>query len=127
MRRIALAAAAAGATLALSAALTGCGAVDKAVDCVKTADAIASNVNNLQQAVSNAADDPTQADQALDDISKNLKSLDDKTDNADLSKSIDSLNKAVDNVRSSIKNGDNTPDISPVADAASELGKVCTS
>ncbi|GAA1355428.1 hypothetical protein [Streptomyces beijiangensis] len=125
MRRIALAAA--GATLALTAALAGCSAVDKAVDCVQTADAIASNVNNLQQAVTNAANDPTQADQALDDISKNLKSLGDKTDDADLSKSIDSLNTAVDNVRSSIKNGDNTPDISPVADAASELGKVCTS
>ncbi|WP_329117866.1 hypothetical protein [Streptomyces sp. NBC_01465] len=125
MRRIALAAA--GATLALTATMVGCSAVDKAVDCVQTADAIASNVNNLQQAVSNAANDPTQADKALDDISKNLTSLKDKTDNADLDKSIDSLNTAVDNVRSSIKNGDKTPDISPVADAASELGKVCTS
>ncbi|MEV0091822.1 hypothetical protein [Streptomyces sp. NPDC050738] len=125
MRRIALAT-----TVVAALALTGvvgCSAVDKAVDCVQTADAVASNVNNLQQAVSNAANDPTQASEALDDITKNLKSLNDKTDDADLSKAIDSLNTAVDNVRSSIKSGDKTPDIGPVADAASELGKVCTS
>jgi hypothetical protein len=32
----------------------------------------------------------------------------------------------VENVRTAIKNGDNTPDISPVTDAAGELTKVCT-
>ncbi|MBT2389655.1 hypothetical protein J7E87_09470 [Streptomyces sp. ISL-1] len=122
-RRIAL-------TLATAALLVpitvGCSAIDTALDCVETADAIATSVDKLQQAVSSAGDDPTQARQALDDIDKELKSLSDKTDNADLSKAVDDLNAGVDNVRKAIENGDATPDIKPVTDAAGEIGKVCT-
>ncbi|WP_369378649.1 hypothetical protein [Streptomyces sp. cg36] len=124
-RRRALALAVATAALAVPAAV-GCGAVSKALDCVQTADAIASSVDDLGRAVSNAADDPARADRALNDIDSNLSSLKKKTDDTDLSKAVDNLNKAVGNVRSAIKNGDNTPDISPVKDAAKEVGKVCT-
>jgi hypothetical protein len=112
-------------TLALTAT-AGCGAVDKALDCVRTADAIATSVDNLQQAVSNASNDPTQASEALDDIEKELGNLGDKTDNADLGKAIDHLQAGVGNVRDSIDKGDATPDITPVTDAAKEIGKVCT-
>lgn len=112
--------------LALTAA-SGCGAVDKALDCVRTADAIATSVDNLQQAVSNAAGDPTQASEALDEIEKELGNLGDKTDNADLGKAVDNLQAGVGNVRDSIEKGDATPDITPVTDAAAEIGKVCTS
>ncbi|MEU3500768.1 hypothetical protein ABZ726_08350 [Streptomyces hundungensis] len=115
------------ATAALAVTATaGCGAIDKAIDCVNTADAIGSSVSNLGKAVNNATDNPAQADQALDDIDKELSSLKNKTDNADLSKAVGDLDKAVDNVRTAIKNGDNTPDISGVTDAAKEVGKVCT-
>ncbi|MES9591720.1 hypothetical protein ABZ776_10555 [Streptomyces sp. NPDC007076] len=111
--------------LTLTAA-AGCGAVDKALDCVRTADAIATSVDNLQQAVSNATNDPTQASEALDDIQKSLGELGDKTDNADLGKAVDDLQAGVGNVRDSIDKGDATPDITPVTDAATEIGKVCT-
>jgi phage tail sheath gpL-like len=122
-RRIALSLA----TAALLVPVTvGCSALDTALDCVETADTIATSVDKLQQAVSSAAEDPTQARQALDDIDKELKSLGDKTDNADLSKAVDDLGTGVDNVRKSIENGDTTPDISPVTDSAAEIGKVCT-
>ncbi len=115
------------ATAALAVTATaGCGAIDKAIDCVNTADAIGGSVSNLGKAVNNATDNPAQADQALDDIDKELSSLKNKTDNADLSKAVGDLDKAVDNVRTAIKNGDNTPDISGVTDAAKEVGKVCT-
>ncbi|MFF3259321.1 MULTISPECIES: hypothetical protein [unclassified Streptomyces] len=113
------------ATLTVTAA-AGCGALDKAIDCVQTADAIATSVNNLQQAVTNASNDPSQASEALDDIEKELGNLGDKTDNADLSKAVDDLRDGVGNVRDSIDKGDETPDITPVTDAAKEIGKVCT-
>jgi peptidoglycan hydrolase CwlO-like protein len=113
-------------TLTLTAA-AGCGAVDKALDCVRTADAIATSVDNLQHAVSNASNDPTQASEALDEIDKELGNLGDKTDNADLSKAVDDLQAGVKNVRDAIDKGDATPDISPVTDAAKEIGNVCTS
>ncbi|WNI24554.1 hypothetical protein [Streptomyces sp. ITFR-16] len=118
--------------LAITAALltvtaaTGCGALDKTLDCVRTADAIATSVNNLQQAVSNASSDPTQASESLDEIEKELGNLSDKTDNADLVKAVDDLRDGVGNVRASIDKGDATPDITPVTDAAKEIGKVCT-
>jgi phage shock protein A len=120
-------AAAAIAAVALTAGLTtGCDAVNKALDCVQTADAIADSVTDLQQAVENASNDPTQLDESLAAIDKNLDKIGDKTDNADVNKAVDDRGKAVDNVRTSIRNGDSTPDVSSVTDAAGELTKVCT-
>ncbi|MEU9761164.1 hypothetical protein [Streptomyces sp. NPDC047985] len=114
-------------TLALTlAAATGCGAVDKALDCVRTADAIATSVDNLQQAASNASNDPTQASEALDRIEKELGRLGDTTGDADLGKAVDHLETAVGNVRDALKKGDAAPDVSPVVDAATEIGKICT-
>ncbi|KOT44776.1 hypothetical protein ADK41_04155 [Streptomyces caelestis] len=115
------------AAVALTAGLTtGCAAVDKALDCVQTADAIADSVTDMQQAVENAGNDVTQLEESLAAIDKNLTDIGDKTDNADVGKAVDDLEKAVQNVRTSIENGDETPDISPVTDAAGELTKVCT-
>lgn len=114
------------ATLLTMGTAAGCGALDKALDCVQTADSIANSVDSLQTAVANAGNDPQQADQALDNIESELSSLKDKTDDADLSKAVDDLDKSVDNVRKAIADGDNTPDLTPVTDAAGEIGKVCT-
>ncbi|MEV7534578.1 hypothetical protein AB1388_19850 [Streptomyces hydrogenans] len=111
---------------AVTTLLTGCGALDKAMDCVKTADAIATSVGKLQQAVSTASNDVTQIEESLNSISTELGNLKDTTDNADLSKAVDDLTKGVDSVRTAVKNGDTTPDIAPITDAAAEIGKVCT-
>ncbi|QEV18298.1 MULTISPECIES: hypothetical protein [Streptomyces] len=125
-RRIATAVATALIVVPAGVGLVGCDAVSKALDCVQTADTIADSVTDLQQAVENAGDNPAEADRALDDIGKNLDKISDKTDDADVNKAVDDLDKAVDNVRDAIKSGDNTPDVSPVTDAAGELTKVCT-
>ncbi|MFC8535475.1 hypothetical protein ACFUJY_16160 [Streptomyces sp. NPDC057249] len=114
------------AVLITATAAAGCGALDKTLDCVRTADAIATSVDNLSQAVSNASSDPTQASEALDQIQEELGNLGDTTDDADLSKAVDDLRSGVTNVRDAIDKGDATPDISPVTDAAAEIGKVCT-
>ncbi|MFF5253683.1 hypothetical protein ACFY4K_16705 [Streptomyces leeuwenhoekii] len=125
-RRTAIAAAALAATALTAALATGCDAVDKALDCVQTADAIADSVTELQQAVENASNDPARLRESLDSIEKNLDKIGDKTDNADVNQAVDDLGKAVGNVRTAVENGDATPDISPVTDAAGELTKVCT-
>ncbi|PCG84271.1 hypothetical protein CIB93_20080 [Streptomyces sp. WZ.A104] len=114
------------ATLLTLTTAVGCAGLDKALDCVRTADAIATSVGNLQNAVSSASEDITQATEALDDIDRELKNLNDTTDDADLSKAVDDLQAGVTNVRESIEKGDATPDITPVTDAAAEIGKVCT-
>ncbi|MFF0743165.1 hypothetical protein ACFYVL_22515 [Streptomyces sp. NPDC004111] len=121
-RRAALALAAAALALPLT---VGCAALDKAMDCANTAATIATSVDKLQQAISSAANDPSQSKQALDDIDRELKTLGDKTDNADLSKAVKDLGAGVTSVRKSIDSGD-TPNLKPVTDAASEIGKVCT-
>ncbi|MFJ8018312.1 hypothetical protein [Streptomyces sp. NPDC096339] len=107
-------------------ALTSCDAISTAMDCANTAVAITDGANDLQQAVSNAGNSPQDAQNALNQIETNLKKIGDQTDNADLSKAISSMNTAVKNVRTAIDQGNPTPDITPVADAASELSKVCT-
>ena len=108
-------------------ALTSCDAISTAMDCANTAVAVTDGANDLQQAVSQAGNSPQDAQKALDQIEQNLKKIGDRTDNADLGKAIDSMNTAVKNVRTSLENGNTAPDIKPVADAASELTKVCTS
>ncbi|MFC9030001.1 hypothetical protein ACOZFM_18475 [Streptomyces arboris] len=122
-QRLALATAA---TLLTLTTAVGCAGLDKALDCVRTADAVATSVGNLQRAVSSASEDITQASEALDDIDRELKNLDDTTDNADLSKAVDDLQAGVKSVRQSIESGDATPDITPVTNAATEIGKVCS-
>ncbi|MYR94197.1 hypothetical protein GTY67_11155 [Streptomyces sp. SID8374] len=114
------------ATMLTLTTAVGCAGLDKALDCVRTADAVATSVGNLQRAVSSASGDITQASEALDDIDRELKNLDGATDNADLSKAVDDLQAGVANVRESIESGDATPDITPVTNAATEIGKVCT-
>jgi outer membrane murein-binding lipoprotein Lpp len=125
MRRHRTTALVSGVALAAALTLTGCGALDKARDCVQAADAIATSVDRLSQAVSNAGD-PTQIEESLNAIDKELTALKDKTGNADLSKAVDDLANGVEQVRTSVKNGDTTPDLKPVTDAATEVGKVCT-
>ena len=124
-RTTAIAAAAAAAVLSIGLT-AGCDSVNKALDCVQTADSIADSVTGLQQAVENAANDPSQTDASLDDIEHNLKKISDKTDDADVNKAVDHVRQAVSNVRTAVRNGDKTPDVGPVTDAAGELTKVCT-
>ncbi|MER5732312.1 hypothetical protein ABT084_28935 [Streptomyces sp. NPDC002138] len=107
-------------------ALTSCDAISTAMDCANTAVAITDGANDLQQAVSQAGNSPQDAQNALNQIEQNLKKVGDKTGNADLGKAVDSMTTAVKNVRTSIQNGNNAPDITPVADAAKEISKVCT-
>ncbi|MFJ6796492.1 hypothetical protein [Streptomyces sp. NPDC091268] len=119
------------AAVALAAALavpaiTSCDAISTAMDCANTAVAITDGANDLQQAVSQAGNSPQDAQNALNQIETNLKKVGDQTDNADLSKAIESMNTAVKNVRASIEKGDSVPDATPVADAAKEISKVCT-
>ncbi|MFG3494382.1 hypothetical protein [Streptomyces sp. NPDC047928] len=112
--------------LAALTAATGCAALDKALDCVQAADAIATSVDRLTQAASAAGNDPTQLAESLDAIDKEVANLQNSTGDADLSKAVDDLAKSVETVRTAVENGDTTPDIAPLTDAAAEIGKVCT-
>lgn len=116
-------------TLAAAALLvpltTGCDAVDKALDCGRLAVEISNDVDNLQDAVTGAALDPTEADKVLDALDKDIDKVGDRTDDTDVGKAIDHLQKALDNVQTSVDSG-NRPDLTPVKDATGELTKVCT-
>ncbi len=122
-QRLALATAA---TLLTLTTAVGCAGLDKALDCVRTADAIATSVNNLQQAVSNASEDITQASESLDEIDRELKKLDDTTDNADLSRGRRRPPEGRHGGPHVHRGGRRHPDVTPVTDAATEIGKVCS-
>ncbi|AOR34045.1 hypothetical protein BFF78_25995 [Streptomyces fodineus] len=119
--------AAAAAAVGLTAALTtGCGAAHRALDCARTANAVADDVDNLQQAARDAAFEPSKAGTYFDPIQKDLKEIGDQRHNVDVDKAVHDLDKAVGNVRTSVQDGDKTPDLGPVGDAAGELTKACT-
>ncbi|WP_431036308.1 hypothetical protein ACQYWQ_19940 [Streptomyces sp. P6-2-1] len=106
--------------------LTACDAAQKALDCVHTADTIADHVTNLQQSADSLGDDPLDPDAELAAIDKDLDALGKKAGDADLKQALDGLGKAVDAVRADVADGDKTPDLAPLTDAAGELTKVCT-
>ncbi|WP_030250231.1 hypothetical protein [Streptomyces violens] len=125
-RRKAMITASAVAVVALAVpVLTGCGAVQTAMDCAQTATAVGKNVDELQQAFSGGAENPAEAQQALDKIDKNLDELGDQSDNADIGKAVDDLSRGVKDAQQSLDKGQ-TPDTAPIESAASELTKICT-
>ncbi|MBA0049591.1 hypothetical protein E0L36_01290 [Streptomyces sp. AJS327] len=101
-----------------------CSAVEKALDCGKTALVVAEAADDLQRAVSDATEDPTEARESLDRIDRNLEKISDETDDADVGKAVESLESAVQSVRQDLKQGD-TPKAGPVGDAADDLTAVC--
>ncbi|MER7760679.1 hypothetical protein [Streptomyces sp. NPDC097619] len=107
-------------------ATTGCSSVGTAMDCVRVANAVSGSVNDLQQAISGAANSPAEAEKALADIDKSLSEIGDTTENADLSSATADLKKAVADVGAALKDGNPNPDITPVSTAAGELTKVCS-
>jgi hypothetical protein len=125
-RRTAAVAATLAAVVLTAGLTTGCDAVDKALNCVETADAVADAVTDLQQAVENAADDPGRTEEAVDAVGDSLDKIDTETGDADLDKAAKDLRDALVEVTDAIDNGDETPDLSGVTDAAGELTKVCT-
>ncbi|MFD8396378.1 hypothetical protein ACFV2N_46210 [Streptomyces sp. NPDC059680] len=112
--------------LATGLTITGCDAAHRTMDCVRTANSIADNISDLQQAARDAALDPSKADTYFAPINKNLKAIGHQTDNVDVNKAVDDLGQAVENVSASIKKGDKKPDLSPVKDSTGELTKACT-
>ncbi|MFJ9420135.1 hypothetical protein ACIRPT_39170 [Streptomyces sp. NPDC101227] len=112
------------ATLAIPL-LSACDAVNKAMDCGRTATAVVDAVDKLQQAVGNSLDDPQKAEQALDDIDQNLKKVRDSSSDPDLSAAIDKMNTGIKNARKDIK-ATKAPDIQPITDTAGDMTKICT-
>ncbi|MFR9797412.1 hypothetical protein ACL02U_16095 [Streptomyces sp. MS06] len=125
-RRTTIAAAVTAAILTTAGLATGCDAVDRTLDCVRTADTIADSVTRLQQAVENTSGDPRRINTTLDTIDTDLDRIRDQTDDADVENAVTDLRTAVDHVRTDVDNGDTSPDLGPVTDAAGELTKVCT-
>lgn len=111
--------------IALTLPLLGCSAVQNALDCANTAIVIVDSANALQQAVSDGAENPAEVAQSLDRIDRNLDKIGENTGDSDLGKITEDLQQAVDNVRTAVDKGE-TPDATPVVDAADELSKVCT-
>ncbi|NJQ01825.1 hypothetical protein [Streptomyces zingiberis] len=105
--------------------LIGCGAVDKAFDCARTAARITAAVGDLQQATENATENPAAAVDALDRIEGSLADLDAETGDADLSRAVTRLDEGVKDARSAVDEG-RTPDLTAVTDAAGEVTQVCS-
>jgi uncharacterized membrane protein YccC len=119
------------ATLAATALLTvlpltaGCSTAQKAWDCGKLALQIASDVQNLQNAVSNAVNDPQAVDTALQGLTQDLDRLGKQAGNADVAQAVKDLKAQADAVRQAADAG-RVPDLSSLSATAINLGSVCT-
>ncbi|MFI1971705.1 hypothetical protein BLA24_19715 [Streptomyces cinnamoneus] len=124
-RRLAVTGTALAAALAVIPLATGCDAAKKAVDCARVGVEITGNADDLQRTVSDANGTSDAADKILDTLDRDTKKLKEKTDNVDVRKVLDHLQQALTNVRDALRD-DRKPDLTPLKDAAGELGKVCT-
>jgi hypothetical protein len=125
MNMIVLSCATACALLA-AVAVTGCGAVNQTISCAQTAATITNDVHQLQKTVSNAGNGPQVTVDALAQIDRDLRSLQSDNGDADVSKAVSSLQRAVRNAHTAAEKG-TVPDVAPVVDATSGLAKVCAS
>lgn len=107
--------------------LTGCDAVDKGLDCAQVATDITMAVHDLQEKVSAGGESLKATKEALDKIEGDLDKVTGKRDDTDVDKAIKGLQTAVDKARKAAENGDATPDLSGIKDAAGALSKACTS
>ncbi|KPH97382.1 hypothetical protein OK074_6540 [Actinobacteria bacterium OK074] len=102
--------------------------VSDRIDCLKTADDVADDITSLNEAIADAANDPSQdARDRIDEIEKRLDKVGDKTSDSDVNDAVDNLNKAIKDYNKAILNGDTNPDSSAITDAAGQFTKVCTS
>ncbi|MEU6145320.1 hypothetical protein ABZ848_33855 [Streptomyces sp. NPDC047081] len=119
------------AAVALTAGLvTGCDPddVDNSLDCVRNYDDIADSLKAIHEAGWDAAKDPTQTDESIDTIEKNLDKIKDKNgDSGDskVEKAVDDLNQAISDYNKAVLDGEK-PDSSKIDKAADELKNVCT-
>ncbi|MCZ1009723.1 hypothetical protein [Streptomyces lydicus] len=105
--------------------LSACGAVQKAMDCAKTATSVVNAVDKLQQAADNSLTDPQKAEQALDNIDANLKKLSREANDPELSKAVDKTNNGIKAARKDLDNN-KAPDIQPIVDGAHDMTSICT-
>lgn len=112
------------ATLAIPL-LSGCGAVQKAMDCAKTATSVVNAVDKLQQAADNSLTDPQKAEQALDNIDTNLQKLSKEANDPELSKAVDKANNGIKAARKDLDRN-KAPDIQPIVDGAQDMTRICT-
>ncbi|MGX1027516.1 hypothetical protein [Streptomyces sp. SAI-097] len=107
-------------------AVAACDELDKAVDCVQTADSLAVSVTKLEKALSSTEDgNAARAQQAMDDIDTELAELREKTEDSELEEAVDELTVTLRPVREAVTKGDSSPNLRPASEAAAEVVKVC--
>ncbi|MFJ2157346.1 hypothetical protein [Streptomyces sp. NPDC087856] len=106
--------------------LAACGP-DNALSCARAADALSESVGTLGVAVKDAVLYPENADRSIERIKGNLDDIRKEHHDKHVLKSIDDMEKALDNVKGAVDHGDKTPDLTPVLSATSQIGRACTS
>ncbi|KUL35713.1 hypothetical protein ADL22_26290 [Streptomyces sp. NRRL F-4489] len=106
-------------------ALSACSAVQKAMDCAKTATAVVDGVDKLQKAAGHALDDPQETNKALDDLDTKLQQLSKSAHDPELSKAVDAMNQGIKDARRDI-DANKAPNLKPLADATSRITAQCT-
>lgn len=107
-------------TVLVAAGLTGCSALERALDCADAAATIAGEVQDVQ----NVGEDPRAIVTELRDVERTLKDLKQDTDNADVKKAIGDLETEVTKARKTAEKG-KVPDVQPVTEGAGNLTEVC--
>lgn len=112
-------------TMSQAVALTGCGAVEKALDCARTAMVVVDSVERLEQAVSDGVENPAEAARALDEIDRDLDRISDQTDNVDVDQAVEDMRQGLSDARQDLDEG-RAPRVGSLARAGEELTTVCS-
>ncbi|MGW7008534.1 hypothetical protein ACWGCW_38600 [Streptomyces sp. NPDC054933] len=110
---------------------TACNDLNRSVDCGKSALKIAGDVQDVVSAVTNVgnlvdSERRASTSESIGKLQRDVGELDKSSHNVDQRKAADDVAKAARGVQAAADKGA-TPDVKPLADAAAELSKVCTS
>jgi hypothetical protein len=109
--------------LALAAGATSACDIQQAVDCTRLALQISTASDRIEQAVTTSllGDDTD----AFQELAEDVEELNRRIEDTEVREAADSVAEAADNLQQAVERGE-TPDLSPLADATSELTTVCT-
>lgn len=108
------------AAVVIASTLTGCGAIERGLDCAATAATIAGEVQDVQ----NAGEDPRAVVRELRDVEQALSDLTAQSEDGSVRQAVADLQNAVEAARQRAESG-RVPSLRPILDASNDLTSVC--
>ncbi|MEW1777099.1 hypothetical protein [Streptomyces sp. NPDC086777] len=124
-RRTATLATVAAAVVLTAALVTACNP-DSSLDCLTEADSVADRVTAVGRAGADTLGDPARTAETITTVESDPRRIKDRTDDGEVGRAVDDLDRAVRDCNEAVLDGDTDPDPGRIDAAAHRLQELCT-